>query len=95
MAAASEATELKLVSSIRYKFASASGDEKKLSQALQSQLTTLLEKAGSPHKAVREDASSHRPILHQYCCSHVIQTFKAFMSVKNFVQPVGYVIPVN
>ncbi|KAJ3579160.1 hypothetical protein NPX13_g1407 [Xylaria arbuscula] len=72
MAAASEAAELKLVSSIRYKFASASGDEKKLSQALQSQLTTLLEKAGSQHKA----------------------TFKAFMSVKNFVQPTGVVLPV-
>ncbi|KAI0502906.1 ECM29 protein [Xylaria bambusicola] len=76
MAASNEATELKLVSSIRYKFASASGDEKKLSQALQSQLTSLLEKAGSQHKAVRED------------------TFKAFMSVKNFVQPAGVVLPV-
>ncbi|KAI3330886.1 ECM29 protein [Ustulina deusta] len=76
MAASNEGAELKLVSSIRYKFASASGDEKKLSEALQSQLTSLLEKAGSRHKAVRED------------------TFKAFMSVKNFVQPVGVVLPV-
>ncbi|KAI1426579.1 ECM29 protein [Xylaria sp. FL1777] len=76
MAASNEGTELKLVSSIRYKFASASGDEKKLSEALQSQLTSLLEKAGSRHKAVRED------------------TFKAFMSVKNFVQPAGVVLPV-
>ncbi|KAI0964747.1 ECM29 protein [Xylaria arbuscula] len=76
MAASNEGTELKLVSSIRYKFASASGNEKKLSEALQSQLTTLLERAGSQHKAVRED------------------TFKAFMSVKNFVQPVGVVLPV-
>ncbi|KAI1352360.1 ECM29 protein [Xylaria sp. FL0043] len=76
MAASSETAELKLVSSIRYKFASASGDEKKLSDALQLQLTSLLEKAGSQHKAVRED------------------TFKAFMSVKNFVQPAGVVLPV-
>ncbi|KAI0876007.1 ECM29 protein [Hypoxylon argillaceum] len=76
MAASSESTELKLVSSIRYKFAAVSGDEKKLSLALQSQLTSLLEKAGSQHKAVRED------------------TFKAFMSVKNFVQPLGVVLPV-
>lgn len=57
MAASSESTELKLVSSIRYKFAAVSGDEKKLSLALQSQLTSLLEKAGSQHKAVREDVS--------------------------------------
>ncbi|KAI1132391.1 ECM29 protein [Nemania abortiva] len=76
MAAPSESAELKLVSSIRYKFAAVSGDEKKLSEALQSQLTPLLEKAGSRHKAVRED------------------TFKAFMSVKNFVQPSGVVLPV-
>ncbi|KAI0432054.1 ECM29 protein [Xylaria sp. FL1042] len=76
MAASNEAAELKLVSSIRYKFASASGDEKKLSEALRLQLTSLLEKAGSQHKAVRED------------------TFKAFMSVKNFVQPAGVVLPV-
>ncbi|KAI0103230.1 proteasome component ECM29 [Nemania sp. FL0031] len=76
MAALSESAELKLVSSIRYKFAAVSGDEKKLSEALQSQLTLLLEKAGSRHKAVRED------------------TFKAFVSVKNFVQPTGVALPV-
>ncbi|KAI1117958.1 proteasome component ECM29 [Nemania sp. NC0429] len=76
MAAPSESAELKLVSSIRYKLAAVSGDEKKLSEILQSQLAPLLEKAGSLHKAVRED------------------TFKAFMSVKNFVQPSGVVIPV-
>ncbi|KAI8946005.1 proteasome component ECM29 [Xylaria longipes] len=76
MAASNEAAELKLVSSIRYKFAAVSGDEKKLSEALHSQLTSLLEKAGSQHKAVRED------------------TFKAFMSVKNFAQPSGVVLPV-
>ncbi|KAI1159794.1 proteasome component ECM29 [Nemania serpens] len=76
MAASSENAELKLVSSIRYKFAAVSGDEKRLSVALQSHLAPLLEKAGSPHKAVRED------------------TFKAFMSVKNFVQPSGVVLPV-
>ncbi|KAI0538113.1 ECM29 protein [Xylaria digitata] len=76
MAASTEGTELKLVSSIRYKFAAVSNDEKKLSEALQSMLTSLLEKAGSQHKAVRED------------------TFKAFMSVKNFVQPSGVVLPV-
>ncbi|KAI1819836.1 proteasome component ECM29 [Xylaria intraflava] len=76
MAASSESSELRLVSSIRYKFAAVSSDEKKLSDALQSQLTSLLEKAGSQHKAVRED------------------TFKAFMSIKNFVQPPGVVLPV-
>ncbi|KAI0402770.1 ECM29 protein [Xylaria palmicola] len=76
MAASNEAAELKLVSSIRYRLATVSGDEKRLSEALQSQLTSLLEKAGSQHKAVRED------------------TFKAFMSVKNFVQPSGVVLPV-
>lgn len=59
MAASNEAAELKLVSSIRYKFAAVSGDEKKLSEALHSQLTSLLEKAGSRHKAVREDASDN------------------------------------
>ncbi|TGJ86741.1 hypothetical protein E0Z10_g2031 [Xylaria hypoxylon] len=72
MAASNEGAELKLVSSIRYKFAAVSGNEKKLSEALQSLLTSLLEKAGSQHKA----------------------TFKAFMSVKNFVQPSGVVLPV-
>lgn len=54
MASSNEGAELRLVSSIRYKFASASGDEKKLSDALQSQLVPLLEKAGSQHKAVRD-----------------------------------------
>jgi proteasome component ECM29 len=56
MASSSEGTELRLVSSIRYRFAAVSGDEKKLSEALQTQLTSLLEKAGSQHKAVREEA---------------------------------------
>ncbi|GAW26996.1 putative proteasome component ECM29 [Rosellinia necatrix] len=55
MASSNENTELKLVSSIRYKFAAVSGDEKRLGAALQSQLTSLLEKAGSQHKAVRDD----------------------------------------
>ncbi|KAI1809797.1 proteasome component ECM29 [Poronia punctata] len=50
-----EGTELRLVSSIRYKLASVSGNEKLLSEALQLQLTSLLEKAGSQHKAVRDD----------------------------------------
>ncbi|KAI1322904.1 proteasome component ECM29 [Xylariaceae sp. FL0255] len=49
-----EVAELKLVSSIRYKFASVSSDEKKLSQALQLQLPALLQKAGSQHKPVRD-----------------------------------------
>ncbi|KAI1170838.1 proteasome component ECM29 [Nemania sp. FL0916] len=76
MASSNESTELKLVSSIRYKLAAVSGDEKKLSEALQSRLAPLLEKAGSQHKAVRED------------------TFKAFMSVRNFIQPSGVILPV-
>ncbi|KAI0200250.1 proteasome component ECM29, partial [Astrocystis sublimbata] len=76
MAPPNEAAELKLVATIRYKLASVSGDEKKLSEALQTQLTPLLERAGSPLKAVRED------------------TFKAYMSVKNFAQPTGVVLPV-
>ncbi|KAJ8128291.1 hypothetical protein O1611_g5344 [Lasiodiplodia mahajangana] len=65
MATLSESAELKLVSSIRYKLATVSGDEKKLSDVLQSQLTSLLEKAGSRHKAVREDASANylSPVL--------------------------------
>ncbi|KAI2638235.1 proteasome component ECM29 [Xylaria nigripes] len=75
MAASSESAELKLVSSIRYKLAAVSSNETKLSEALQSQLTALLEKAGSQHKAST-------------------QTFKAYMSVKNFVQPPGVVLPV-
>lgn len=65
MATSNEATELRLVSSIRYKFAAASGDERKLSESLQSQLTLLLEKAGSQHKAVREEASD--------CCPHEVR----------------------
>ncbi|KAI1372655.1 proteasome component [Hypoxylon crocopeplum] len=56
MASSNEGAELKLVSSIRYKFASVSGDEKKLSDALHAQLVPLLEKAGSQHKAVRDAA---------------------------------------
>ncbi|KAI0396246.1 proteasome component ECM29 [Xylariaceae sp. FL0594] len=55
MAASNEGAELKLVSSIRYRLATASSDERKLSDVLQSQLTLLLEKAGSQHKAVREE----------------------------------------
>ncbi|KAI0386009.1 proteasome component [Hypomontagnella monticulosa] len=76
MASSNEGAELRLVSSIRYKFASASGDEKKLSDALQSQLVPLLEKAGSQHKAVRDAA------------------FQAFISVNNFVKPLGVILPV-
>ncbi|KAI1435394.1 proteasome component ECM29 [Xylaria sp. CBS 124048] len=76
MATSSESSELKLVSSIRYKLAAVSGNEAKLSEALQSQLAPLLEKAGSQHKTVRED------------------TFKAYMSIKNFIQPPGVVLPV-
>ncbi|KAI1134967.1 proteasome component [Hypoxylon sp. FL0543] len=56
MSSTAEGTELRLVSSIRYKFASVSGDEKKLSDALRSQLIPLLDKAGSQHKAVRDAA---------------------------------------
>ncbi|OTB08571.1 hypothetical protein M426DRAFT_157726 [Hypoxylon sp. CI-4A] len=76
MASSNEGAELRLVSSIRYKFASASGDEKKLSDALHSQLVPLLERAGSQHKSVRDAA------------------FQAFISVNNFVKPVGVVLPV-
>jgi hypothetical protein len=61
MAPSTEGAELKLVSSIRYKLAAVSSDEKKLSEVLQSQLTSLLEKAGSQHKAVREDVNPHCP----------------------------------
>lgn len=61
MAASSETAELKLVSSIRYKFAAVSGDEKKLSDALQSYLVSLLEKAGSQHQAVRQEVSVDHP----------------------------------
>ncbi|OTA97517.1 hypothetical protein M434DRAFT_391964 [Hypoxylon sp. CO27-5] len=76
MTSSTEGAELKLVSSIRYKFASVSGDEQKLSDALNSQLIPLLDKAGSQHKAVRDAA------------------FQAFISVNNFVKPVGVVLPV-
>ncbi|KAI1780223.1 proteasome component [Hypoxylon cercidicola] len=75
-ASPNEAAELKLISSIRYKFASVSGDEKKLSEALRSQLVPLLGKAGSQHKPVRDAA------------------FQAFISVNNFIKPVGVVLPV-
>jgi len=61
MAASTEGAELKLVSSIRYKLAAVSSDEKKLSEVLQSQLTLLLDKAGSQHKAVREEVNPHCP----------------------------------
>ncbi|KAI2619279.1 proteasome component [Hypoxylon sp. NC1633] len=76
MASSNEVTELKLISSIRFKLANVSGDEKKLSDALKSQLVPLLEKAGSQHKAVRDAA------------------FQAFISVNNFIKPVGVVLPV-
>ncbi|RYO74349.1 hypothetical protein DL764_010874 [Monosporascus ibericus] len=56
MSTSNEGTELRLVSSIRFKLANVSGDEKKLSDALRTQLVPLLEKAGSPHKAVRDAA---------------------------------------
>ncbi|KAI1336956.1 proteasome component [Xylariaceae sp. FL0016] len=56
MASSNEGAELRLVSSIRYKLATVSGDEKKLSEALRTQLAPLLGKAGSPHKAVRDAA---------------------------------------
>lgn len=62
MASSNEGAELKFVSSIRYKFANTSGDEKKLSEALDSQLVPLLSKAGSQYKAVRDavrDPASH------------------------------------
>lgn len=72
MAASNESAELKLVSSIRYKFAAVSGDEKRLSEALQSHLTPLLEKAGSPHKAVREDVSASYPDPSFIQCSRFI-----------------------
>ncbi|KAI1087020.1 proteasome component [Rostrohypoxylon terebratum] len=76
MASSNEGAELKFVSSIRYKFANTSGDEKKLSEALDSQLVPLLSKAGSQYKAVRD------------------ATFQAFISVNNFIKPVGVVLPV-
>ncbi|KAI8631992.1 proteasome component ECM29 [Xylariaceae sp. FL1651] len=55
MASSNESAERRLVSSIRLKFATVSGDEKKLSKALQTHLTSLLEKAGSQYKTVRDD----------------------------------------
>ncbi|ORY62472.1 proteasome stabiliser-domain-containing protein [Pseudomassariella vexata] len=54
--ATSEAAGLKAVSSIRYRIATASGDERQLSEVLRTQLVPLLDKAGSPHKAVRDEA---------------------------------------
>lgn len=67
MSTTNEGAELRLVSSIRYKLANVSGDEKKLSDGLRTQLTPLLEKAGSQHKAVRDAVgktqSSRRMIL--------------------------------
>lgn len=57
--ASTEAAGLKAVSAIRYKIASASTDEQKLSQVLEAQLTPLLEKASSPHKTVRDAVSRH------------------------------------
>lgn len=65
--ASTEAAGLKAVSAIRYKIASASTDEQKLSQVLEAQLTPLLEKASSPHKAVRDAVSRH----------HVLRTMKS------------------
>ncbi|KAH9908970.1 proteasome component [Xylariomycetidae sp. FL2044] len=76
MSASNEGAELRLVSSIRYKFANVSGDEKKLGDALHFQLVPLLEKAGSQHKAVRD------------------AVFQAFISVSNFIKPVGVILPV-
>ena len=58
MSTSNEGAELRLVSSIRYKLANVSGDEKKLSEALRTQLALLLEKAGSQHKAVRDAVRS-------------------------------------
>lgn len=65
MSTVNEGSELKLVSSIRYKLANVSGDEKKLSDALRTHLAPLLEKAGSQHKAVR-DAVGFLHILFQF-----------------------------
>ncbi|KAH8195545.1 hypothetical protein TruAng_010282 [Truncatella angustata] len=56
MASSTDAAGQKAVATIRYKIATASGDENKLSEVLQSQLVPLLEKAGSPHKSVRDAA---------------------------------------
>lgn len=51
-----EAAGQKAVSTIRYKIATASADDGKLSEVLQNQLVPLLEKAASPHKSVRDAA---------------------------------------
>ncbi|ETS86830.1 hypothetical protein PFICI_00658 [Pestalotiopsis fici W106-1] len=51
-----EAAGQKAVSTIRYKIATASADDDKLSDVLQNQLVPLLEKAASPHKSVRDAA---------------------------------------
>lgn len=64
MSATNEGSELRLVSSIRYKLANVSGDEKKLSDALRTQLTPLLERAGSQHKAVRDAVCSSTRCYH-------------------------------
>ena len=57
--ASTEAAGLKAVSTIRYKIASASTDEQKLSRVLETQLAPLLDKASSPHKAVRDAVSRY------------------------------------
>lgn len=54
MASSADAAGQKAVATIRYKIATASADDDKLSEVLQNQLVPLLEKAGSPHKAVRD-----------------------------------------
>lgn len=56
MASSADAAGQKAVATIRYKIATASADDDKLSEVLQNQLVPLLEKAGSPHKAVRDAA---------------------------------------
>ncbi|KAI1849213.1 hypothetical protein JX266_005174 [Neoarthrinium moseri] len=56
MASSTDTADLKAVATIRYKIATASGDEGRLSEVLQSQLVLLLDKAGSPHKSVRDAA---------------------------------------
>jgi hypothetical protein len=57
MASSNEAAGLKAISSIRYKIATASTDEKQLSEVLQTQLVPLLDKAGSPLKPIRDAVS--------------------------------------
>ncbi|KAH8650192.1 proteasome stabiliser-domain-containing protein [Xylariales sp. PMI_506] len=56
MASSSEAAGQKSVANIRFKIANASGDEHKLSEALGALLVPLLDKAGSPHRGVRDAA---------------------------------------